>query len=167
LTIAIPKPDPNRNTRLAEKYGEAWREATAHRAPETTISPQPTREPSAGIEAAPALASPVPLAEKRIGPGPLGDEADVLALLPCPGCAVELLAKWLPPAPKPQPLIRFERRWFLEGGLGVAETGYAALIGGGYDFARISRVTVGVRGTAILADDPAGFVGLTFRWESR
>lgn len=169
LVAAIPTPSPDRTAQLAEKYGDAYRRA-AESAPKpqagagapipenTTAGPNPAPEPPT------VPVFPLELAEKRVGPGPLGDEADVLALLPCPGCPVDLLARWLPPAPKPQPLIRFERRWFVEGGLGFTDSGYGALVGAGYDFARISRATVGLRGHAILSADPAGFVGLTFRW---
>jgi hypothetical protein len=166
--VAIPTPDPARTARLAEKYGDAYRKVVESapkplEAPESPKSENSNHGPDSLVEPAKVAVFPLELAEKRVGPGPLGDEADVLALLPCPGCPVELLARWADP--KPAPLFRFERSWFLEGGVGMTESGYGALVGAGYDFARIRQATVGLRGTAILGPDPAGFVGVTVRWE--
>ena len=175
LLVAIPKPDPARTARLAEKYGEAFRGLVAttgtHSQPTpqddagATISENPNHGPDSPVEPPQVAVFPLELAEKRVGPGPLGDEADVLALLPCPGCPVELLARWLDRPVKREPLFKFERQFFIEGGVGMTESGYGALVGAGYDFARISKATVGLRGTAILGPEPAGSVVVTVRWE--
>lgn len=41
------------------------------------------------------------LAERTIGPGPLGDSADVAAVVLCNGCPTELVADWHPATPPP------------------------------------------------------------------
>lgn len=68
-----------------------------------TRAEDPGRLVPGGLNVAGAVEYPLILSEEQFGPGPCGDVVDVVAVLPCPGCPVDQVAKWhdyTPPPPR-------------------------------------------------------------------
>jgi len=148
-SLSVPKPGavaPNRGT--AFPRGEDAREWTVE-------------DVAAGIESG-AISV---LAERSFGPGPRGDEIDVLAVHPCDGCAVELVGKWADPPKLAHPLWRVEYQRFFEIGAAYSTSGPSALIAGGVDLLRVRRVTLGLRAGALVSADPAAWVAVSGRYD--